>query len=80
MGKQIGSQYRETLKDAGLRIAWPTPRGYVLQDKETGAYSLWERCDDFAGYVVEIEGVGHEFLSSTDQASRPARLTAAGSG
>ena len=60
-----GSQSREPLNESGYVIdaTWPdVDRGsIVLRDVETGKRELWHLSDDYAGYVIEIEGCGYEF-------------------
>ena len=64
MARQIGSQYRETLEEAGYTVATKLEDGEVILADEGGALSLWVARDDFAGHVVEVNGVGHEFVTS----------------
>ncbi len=60
-----GSQRRESLEEAGYRIFGnPIHDDVVLEDIETGHRELWQKNDDFAGYVVVIDGVGYEFVRS----------------
>ena len=70
MGKQIGSQYRETLEEAGYEVAYRVRGGHVLRNIETGQLEFWSRCeglsDSYAGYVLEVKGRGHEFISSVN--------------
>jgi hypothetical protein len=59
--RQIGSQIRETLEDAGYTIINQGPEGIILEEAD-GKRELWVERDDFAGYVVEVNGVGYEFV------------------
>lgn len=44
---------------------WPIRREAVLIATDTGKRGLWCECDDdFAGYVVVIDGMGFEFVRS----------------
>lgn len=61
--RQIGSQNRETLEDAGLRLVAGMDDGEVIL-ADGDKRELWQRNDHFAGYVVEIDGVGYEFVRS----------------
>ncbi len=72
-----GSQTRELLKDtdyvvqfidehlvlseAGIQCLESGPE-VVLLNQVTGKEELWVRNDDFAGYVIEINGMGFEFV------------------
>lgn len=64
--KRKGCQIRETLEEVGMRLVelrGTSPnREAVLQDDSVGYTELWSEKDDFAGYVIEIEGVGYEFV------------------
>ncbi len=62
--KTIGSQKRESLKESGYKVLRRSKDEAVLEDRETGKAELWIANDDFAGYVIEIAGVGHEFARS----------------
>ncbi len=61
--KQIGSQRRETLDEAGYNLIRRNDGFVLLENKGTGILELWSRQDDFAGYVVEIAGLAYEFVS-----------------
>jgi hypothetical protein len=66
--KQIGSQNRETLQEAAfdlVEITGQKPnRSALLKDRLDGNLELWRENDTFAGYVVEIDGTGFEFVRS----------------
>ena len=64
--KHIGSQTRETYKEAGYEIVSASDDGEVVLKNEDGGYELWVQNDDFAGYVVEIGGIGYEFITSVE--------------
>ncbi len=58
----IGSQIRDLLEDTDMRIVSATSDGeVVLTEGDSGSRELWQANDHFAGYVIEIEGVGYEF-------------------
>lgn len=61
-GRQIGSQFRETLEESGATLVKLVGEEAILF--EDGKYELWAKRDDYAGYVTEIEGVGYEFVRS----------------
>jgi hypothetical protein len=61
-----GSQNREPIEDTSYVIlkTWPqVDLGHVvLRDADTGRDELWVKRDDYAGYVIEINGRGYEFV------------------
>ena len=66
--RAIGSQLRETLEEAELTLHKRINADEVVLMDTEGKMELWCRKDDFAGYVVEIEGEGYEFCASVSQA------------
>jgi hypothetical protein len=73
MSKHIGSQFRETLEETDYKVVShvksnPHISGdrdtVVLQDTDTGVQELWVANNDHAGWTVEIDGVGYEFVRS----------------
>lgn len=38
----------------------------LLQDTSNDRFELWQKNDHFAGYVIEIDGVGYEFISGRE--------------
>ncbi|KKN21281.1 hypothetical protein LCGC14_0927120 [marine sediment metagenome] len=64
--KQIGSQIREELSESGYKLV-DTMHGQLdaILENENGQ-ELWSKSDDFAGYVIEIFGIGYEFVMSRD--------------
>jgi hypothetical protein len=72
MARQIGSQYRETLAEAGYTfIRWEggeeDPKAEAIIADADGKQERWVRCDDSAGWTVEIERIGYEFVHSLRQ-------------
>jgi len=68
MTQQIGSQHREQIEETDYKV-WEHVEGsdeIILQDTETLNLEYWHRNDDFAGYVVEVDGVGYEFARSLE--------------
>lgn len=61
--QKIGSQYRETLEEAGYELLGfeDDEATAILRDPDSGEESLWYRHDCHAGYTVEIQGVGYEY-------------------
>lgn len=60
-----GSQIRETLAESGYELVRHLPHGEVLlRDILDGSTEIWALRDDFAGYVIEIDGKGYEFVTS----------------
>lgn len=63
--ESTGSQNRDTLEDSGMRfVCRRSSTDIVLRDQDTGIEELWVERDDYAGYVIEIDGVGYEFVRS----------------
>jgi hypothetical protein len=63
--RQIGSQYREDLFEAGYSLhKRVTEDEVILKDDFNGQLERWTRNDDYAGYVIEIDGEGYEFVRS----------------
>jgi hypothetical protein len=59
----IGSQRRETLTEGGYTLrAYDAETGQAILAEEDGQLEVWAASDDYAGYVVEIGGTGHEFV------------------
>lgn len=59
--KIIGSQRRETLQEAGYKFVNRVACHSVILENEFGREELWVENDHHAGYVVEVDGKGHEF-------------------
>jgi len=62
--KKIGSKTRETLKEAGFELVERKGKAVVLKDVKTLNLELWSQNNDYAGYVIEINNVGYEFISN----------------
>lgn len=62
--RQVGSQTRETLTEAGYTLISRQGKEVTLQDVVTGKQEVWYENNDFAGYAVEIDGKGYEFVHS----------------
>lgn len=61
MGRQIGSQIRETVEEAGYEFIVMADRDTIILADENGRQELWTANDHHAGYTVEWKGVGYEF-------------------
>ena len=60
--KRKGSQVRHLLAESGYTLYRRlSDREVVLQDVETLERELWSLSDDFAGFVIEVDGKGYEF-------------------
>lgn len=62
--RKIGSQTREVLPESGMYLYQRLNRREVLlkmYDADSSALELWIENDDFAGYVIEINGKRYEF-------------------
>ena len=57
-----GSQIREELEASGYELLETLADGEVVLLDMEGKEELWVENDDYAGYVVVINGVGHEFV------------------
>ena len=55
------SQRREGFREAGYILRAYDGDRAILED-EDGQLEFWAASDDYAGYVVEIGGIGHEFV------------------
>jgi hypothetical protein len=65
MIRQIGSQAREPLEDTEYEVyQGPNEDGEIILIDESEKKELWVQREDFAGYVVEIDGIGYEFVTS----------------
>lgn len=63
--KEIGSQRREKIENSDMEIATrisPTEVILKYKDDDKLPHELWILRDDFAGYVIEIDGKGYEFV------------------
>lgn len=60
--KKIGSQNRETLKEAKAVLIKMIGDDAVVM--ESDGFKLYSMNNHFAGYVLEIDGVGYEFQCS----------------
>jgi len=60
---RVGSQYRENLEDTGYLVRGKVDGAVVLQ-KPGSPLEHWRPNDQYAGYVVVIDGIGHEFVDS----------------
>lgn len=70
-GRHIGSQYRETLAQAGYRVHERlNSQEVILEEISSGDLELWTLKDDFAGWVVEIDGKGYEFVRGLKKQAR----------
>jgi len=60
---RVGNQYREDIKDTSYVIRGRTD-GVVVLQKPGCQLEQWKANDKHAGYVVVIDGIGHEFIST----------------
>lgn len=67
MARQIGSQYRATPQEEGYSIVdRPDPDTIIFHNFTTNEFELWAKRDDFDGFVLEVDGIGYEFIRSGD--------------
>jgi hypothetical protein len=66
MRQFFGSQIRDPYQEAGYEIVrnGEFPNEKILRHIETGNKELWIRNDCHAGYTLEIDGIGYEFVHS----------------
>jgi len=65
MIKRFGSQSREPIEESEYSLLRKLDQGEViLLDKTNGHQELWSQNNNFAGYVIEIDGIGYEFVTS----------------
>lgn len=66
--RTIGSQKREPLTESGMFMVHDEDEhehaGVILKSKDDGSLELWIKNDRYSGYVIEIDGVGYEFVRS----------------
>ena len=62
--KSVGSQTRENIEDTEYGVFIQDWKRAILLDRTTGTYEVWRKNDDFAGYVVVIDGIGYEYVES----------------
>jgi hypothetical protein len=61
--KKIGSQTRELLSESGYTLHSKRGSGEViLTNIVDGKRELWAANNHYAGYVIEIDGMGYEFI------------------
>jgi len=60
---RVGNQYREDIKDTSYVIRANHDGAVVLQ-KPSGMIEHWKANDQHVGYVLVIDGIGHDFISS----------------
>jgi hypothetical protein len=62
--KTIGSQTRSTLLEEGLTVHNRLNDTNVILADENGSFALYVANNDYSGHVVEIDGIGYEFVTS----------------
>ncbi len=63
--EKIGSQTRENIEEDDVYTVIEGPEeddSIILFNKVGEKYERWTKNDDFAGYVLVIDGVGYEFV------------------
>lgn len=64
--RKIGSQTRETLEESGYHFVGYLGKGedtILLQaNDDSSQQEIWGMNNDHAGYTIEFNGVGFEFL------------------
>jgi hypothetical protein len=67
--KTIGYQNRDTVNEAQVVLLKHLPHDEALIMDAKGKFEIWGMNDGYAGYVLEIDGVGYEFIRSVDSAN-----------
>ncbi len=62
--KTIGSQKREPISETDYELVCRNGGSVTLRDKTNGRKELWYLNDHHAGYTIEIDGLGYEFVTS----------------
>ena len=62
--QKIGSQTRETLEESGRKLIALHLNGKEALLNYDGSCERWVLNDDYAGYVIEINGQGYEFVAT----------------
>ena len=60
--KQFGSQMREKIEDTTYKVR--AKRGKTVSLEAGDHREVWIQNDHHAGYTLEIDGIGYEFVSS----------------
>jgi hypothetical protein len=63
MPQRFGSQFWSTLEEARYELVDLCEKEALLLNLETGEQERWAVADDHAGYIVEIDDLGYEFVS-----------------
>lgn len=61
MSKQIGSQFRETLKESGYVLVDRPSAGVVVLRNLGGQDEVWYANDHNEGYTIQVGRWGYEF-------------------
>ena len=60
--KKYGSQIRESLNDSGYSVKEFLLDNQVVLEDSDGELEVWALNDGHAGYTIEINGQGYEFV------------------
>lgn len=64
--RTIGSQTRQELEYSDYKMRQRINAEEVILMAYDGVLQLWVANDDYAGFVLEIDGVGYEFVTSVN--------------
>jgi hypothetical protein len=64
--RTIGSQTRQELEYSDYKMHQRINAEEVILMAYDGVLQLWVANDDYAGFVLEIDGVGYEFVTSVN--------------
>lgn len=59
----MSNQIRVNIKEKGYSLLHKDGRDIILENEE-GGQELWTERDDFAGFVLVVDGTGYEFVRS----------------
>mgnify|MGYP003551297463 CR=1 FL=1 len=62
MPKRIGSQYRYSLREAGVKLLMAHKDQILIWDTHGKRVEIWGRSDYFAGSVLVYKGKSYEFV------------------
>jgi hypothetical protein len=60
--EKIGSQIRQEIEESEYDIVQIYRRTAILRNRDTGKDEVWAKNNNFAGYVIVIDGQGYEFM------------------
>ena len=68
--QEIGSQLREHISETNNIILSVNEQELIVKDKNTGDVEFWQASNNFAGYVLEVNDIGFEFVRTMSRLER----------